>query len=202
MGAAATASDQLADLLRRKGALELPRGVDLFIDHLRGLSAILRDWGCAPWLCDAGLFHSVYGTAGFDEAVCSFDDRDEIRASIGPDAERVVFLFCRITADSLLRSVLQRGSYALVDRFDGARHAVTAETLGHLLCIELADILDNHHRYRRRPATIPWRAWVVRHHLLNVGRGLYARALAAGATRLVAPHILSDFHARLSQRQP
>jgi hypothetical protein len=32
------------------------------LQHLLGTHALLGDWGARTALCDAGLFHSVYGT--------------------------------------------------------------------------------------------------------------------------------------------
>ncbi len=40
-------------------------GASAFDAHLRGVQAVLRSWGSDEAVCDAGLFHSVYGTEGF-----------------------------------------------------------------------------------------------------------------------------------------
>jgi hypothetical protein len=44
-------------------------------------------------VCLAGLFHAVYGTAGFPEALLSLDKRSDIAAAIGDEAEELVYLY-------------------------------------------------------------------------------------------------------------
>lgn len=39
-------------------------GSSAFDVHLRGVQAVLRHWGADEELCNAGLFHSIYGTEG------------------------------------------------------------------------------------------------------------------------------------------
>lgn len=38
---------------------------DLFGDHLRAVQRVLREWNAGKELELAGLFHSIYGTEGF-----------------------------------------------------------------------------------------------------------------------------------------
>lgn len=70
-----------------------------FIDHLTGTHRLLSAWGERTELCDAGLFHSVYGTEYFSPDRCP--DRDEIRAAIGPEAEQIAWWWCTIARDTL-----------------------------------------------------------------------------------------------------
>jgi hypothetical protein len=70
-----------------------------FLSHLIGTRRLLVEWECRPALCDAGLFHSVYGTEYFEPEVAA--SRDDVRAIIGPDAERVAWLWCNIKRDTL-----------------------------------------------------------------------------------------------------
>ena len=37
-----------------------------FLNHLSTTSALLASWGCDQSTVNAGLYHSVYGTAAFD----------------------------------------------------------------------------------------------------------------------------------------
>jgi hypothetical protein len=41
-----------------------------FLSHLTGVEAVLRDWGEPEPVCLAGLFHSIYGTEGFQVPWC------------------------------------------------------------------------------------------------------------------------------------
>jgi hypothetical protein len=66
------------------------------LEHLIGTYKIL-DEGFAPlYVCDAGLFHSVYGTAYFKPKTISLDNRDIVKDIIGEEAENLAFMFCVI----------------------------------------------------------------------------------------------------------
>ena len=56
---------------------------DLFGDHLRSVQRVLKEWGEDEELQLAGLFHSIYGTEGFQDFQLSFDRRDDIKKLIG-----------------------------------------------------------------------------------------------------------------------
>lgn len=56
---------------------------DLFGDHLRSVQRVLKEWGEDEELQLAGLFHSIYGTEGFQDFQLSFDRRDDIKSLIG-----------------------------------------------------------------------------------------------------------------------
>ena len=65
------------------------------IDHLIGVHDILKEWDAPQYLQDAGLFHSVYGTAVFKHQ--STNDRDAVKDLIGEQAEDLVWKFCNLT---------------------------------------------------------------------------------------------------------
>ena len=78
-----------------------------FDAHLVGVASVLRAWGCDDSLVDAGLFHSVYGTEGFQGFCLPYERRDDVRALIGDRAERLVHTFCvvdRLSVDNDLDS--------------------------------------------------------------------------------------------------
>ena len=56
---------------------------DLFGDHLRSVQRVLKEWGEDEEVQLAGLFHSIYGTEGFQDFQLSFDRRDDIKKLIG-----------------------------------------------------------------------------------------------------------------------
>ena len=88
------------ELLRRLGfgALEHDSHVP-FLSHLIGTRRLLVEWGERPALCDAGLFHSAYGTEYFQpDAPAS---RDEVVALIGAEAEAIAHAWCTIERDTL-----------------------------------------------------------------------------------------------------
>ncbi len=78
-----------------------------FDAHLVGVASVLRAWGCDDSLVDAGLFHSIYGTEGFQGFCLPYERRDDVRALIGDRAERLVHTFCvvdRLSVDNDLDS--------------------------------------------------------------------------------------------------
>jgi hypothetical protein len=86
------------DFLRSLGCMEKGHsGRDLYT-HLEGTRKILEELGTPEYLQDAGLFHSIYGTASFmpDGGMISFEKRDEVRKLIGEKAEEIVYWFCII----------------------------------------------------------------------------------------------------------
>ena len=92
---------KLSSFLIEKGAQEIGhdfnKGITLY-DHLVGTWKLLNEWKCSTEVCNAGLFHSVYGTRIIDgiprgetSLGCS---RQEIEDVIGKEAEELVHIFC------------------------------------------------------------------------------------------------------------
>lgn len=82
-------------------------GAKAFDHHLMGVQAILRAWVPADdALANAGLFHSIYGTEGFQGFALPFDQRAAIRDLIGTRAERLAWLFCVLDRETFDHGVL------------------------------------------------------------------------------------------------
>jgi hypothetical protein len=64
------------------------------LDHLTGVYLQLKQWGQPRAVAEAGLFHSIYGTAEFPIETLSPKDRTHLRKVVGEDTERLVHLFC------------------------------------------------------------------------------------------------------------
>ena len=110
-----------------------------FLAHLEGTYRLLRGWGLPEPVCYAGLFHSMYGTDGFKRNALTLDDRHEVRALIGEEAERLVYLFCSIRRISMF----ERGAPESI-RFREAdrRTPISKSEWVALLHIEYANTLD------------------------------------------------------------
>lgn len=106
------------DLLDRLGFAGVEHDSHVpFLSHLVGVHRILREWGSPRHLCDAGLFHSAYGTEYFepDGAVA---DRATVVAVIGARAEHLARLWCvleRQSIDLATRSGRDRSSGDQID---------------------------------------------------------------------------------------
>ena len=82
------------EFLRSLGCMEKGHsGRDLYT-HLEGVRKRLEELGAPEYLQDAGLFHSIYGTASFFHQ--STRDRNKVRELIGEKAEEIVYWFCII----------------------------------------------------------------------------------------------------------
>jgi hypothetical protein len=129
------------ELLKRLGFGELEHDSHVpFLSHLVGTRRVLAQWGERPAMCDAGLFHSAYGTEYFpvDQDV----DRAEVVAVIGPDAEAIAHAWCTIRRDTI-----ELGSPStVVDRTNGERIEVGADLLADLATLWAADTVEQIHR--------------------------------------------------------
>ena len=74
-----------------------------YLAHGAGVYRDLKSWGCSQELCDAGMFHSIYGTELFQDFTLPLERRGEVRNLIGERAERLVYLNC-----CLLRAISGR----------------------------------------------------------------------------------------------
>ena len=52
-------------------------------DHLLGVEVAMRELGCGESMALAGLFHSVYGTEGFQFYTLPLSERPKVRELIG-----------------------------------------------------------------------------------------------------------------------
>jgi hypothetical protein len=104
------------------------------VSHLEATSELLRAWSARQALCDAGLFHSVYGTDAWTNAIATAGDRAIVQDLIGIEAESLVWLFGRCSQQSIVDSVALGGP--LIDRID-RRHLSLADEQRRDLC-ELA----------------------------------------------------------------
>ena len=127
-------SEQLA-FLRTLGFADLEHDSHVpFLSHLAGTRRMLASWGCRLALCDAGLFHSVYGTEYFEPD--RLPAREDVIALIGADAERLAWLWCTIrrrTLDPIARSVELR---------DGSTEQLTPGEIADLATLWSADAVE------------------------------------------------------------
>jgi len=127
-------SEQLA-FLRSLGFADLQHDSHVpFLSHLIGTRRLLASWGCRSALCDAGLFHSVYGTEYFEPN--RLPDRADVVKLIGSDAERLAWLWCAIrrrTLDPVGRSVELR---------DGGTEQLTPDEIDDIATLWSADAVE------------------------------------------------------------
>ncbi len=79
-----------ADLCKHSGGT--------LLEHLVGTRDILREQGAPEYLQDAGLFHSVYGTAYYMPEEGISTSREDIQKLIGIQAEEIAYWYCVLQA--------------------------------------------------------------------------------------------------------
>ena len=127
-------------------------------DHLVGVANIAAAWKLPEYVCDASLFHSVYGTAVYRDAAASVERRREVRAAIGSAAERLAFTFGSLDrtrfAAALARMDAPR-AVALTTRF-GSVEELSARDVADLTLLAIVNEVEQHAAPDGSPAN--WRA--------------------------------------------
>lgn len=86
--------EELSKELKRLGAGDFKHLNGSLISHLQNTREILVHWGASAELCDAGLFHAAYGSAGFSKSMLGLSQREKIASLIGHETEKLVYLYC------------------------------------------------------------------------------------------------------------
>jgi hypothetical protein len=116
--------------------------------HLLGTYALLMEWGNPEYICDAGLYHAVYGTQpmkklGIPHREYSPSDRPRIREVIGEESERLVYLYGACDREYFYPRIGSGAPGAIYrDRFSGATLELPSRTLQDILEITMANELE------------------------------------------------------------
>jgi (p)ppGpp synthase/HD superfamily hydrolase len=132
---------KLTDFLVSHGTDKVPHSQTPFLAHLIGVYKDLKEWGCDEDLVVAGLFHSIYGTEAFQGFYLPLTERDTIRGLIGEKAERLAYVNCCLTRDSMDQSAAA-GVPQLQNRFTNEPLPITAEEWQDLMTLHLCDRLE------------------------------------------------------------
>ncbi len=124
-------------LLRRLGFDELTHDSHVpFLSHLLGTRRLLVAWGERPALCDAGLFHSAYGTEYFQPNTSA--SRAEVRSLIGDEAELVAWTWCTIRRDTIELT----GPVTAVNRSTNAAMPMSDQLVADIATLWAADTVE------------------------------------------------------------
>jgi hypothetical protein len=151
------------ELLRRLGADQVRHNSNEdLLPHLIGTGRLLASWGARAALCDAGMFHSIYGTEYFATETAPASSREEIRAVIGDEAEAVVELWCFGRRTSLAKSLESRAEALIQDRRSGEWRTISRRQFEDLVNLWIADTLEQFDRVPARElpiarALVPYR---------------------------------------------
>lgn len=132
---------RLTDFLVSYGTDKVPHSDTPFLAHLIGVYKDLKEWGCEEHVLLAGLFHSIYGTEQFQGFKLPLTERETIRDLIGQKAERLAYVNCALTRDSIDQSAAV-GAPNLHDRFTDEPLPITQDEWQDLLTMHLCDRLE------------------------------------------------------------
>lgn len=110
--------------------------------HLQGTHDLLQKWGNREALCNAGLYHAVYGTAGFQQNLIPLNNRGAVAALISEESERMVYLFSACDREYVYGQLLTKDEVEYRDRFEGAVYRLSAETFADLCELTVANELE------------------------------------------------------------
>lgn len=108
--------EQRVRFLRTVNTDTMPHTDRGLLDHLLGTRELLVGWGARPAVCDAGLFHSVYGTEHYVPTAIPLSMRTEVRHLIGDDAESLAWLFCMMRRETFDQNLHRPGGFTVQHR--------------------------------------------------------------------------------------
>jgi hypothetical protein len=139
------ASDELGarvEFLRSVGTELMQHSDRGLLSHLIGTRGLLEQWGARPALCDAGLFHSVYGTEVYQLTTIPMTMRSRVQEVIGPEAEAVAWLFCVMKRETLKDNLGREADLGVTNHLTGERCAITPEQFADLTNLMFANTLE------------------------------------------------------------
>ena len=137
--------EQLENRLRflRKANTEgMPHSDRGLLDHLLGTRQLLVEWEARPALCDAGLFHSVYGTEHYELKAIPLTMRNEVQQLIGEEAESLAWLFCMMRRETLWQNLGREGELRVQHRLTDEWLPLTKIQFQDLFTLALANSLE------------------------------------------------------------
>jgi len=128
--------------LSKLGAGEFEHLNGSLIEHLNSTYQLLIKWGASPELCDSGLYHAAYGTAGFESQVVSLSQRRDIAKIIGQPAEEIVYLYCSCDRSFVFKGFDGNNPINFRDRFTEKEFKLTHEQAQQFCELTVANELE------------------------------------------------------------
>ena len=132
------------------GAADISHSDKTYLAHAISVYNDMKAWGGTDELCRAALFHSIYGTQGFQSFTLPLDRQPELRARIGDYAEKIAFANCFMDRASLDAQLTQaEGPYTIVNRVTREELVLSKAEYDDLARIHLCDWLEQVERERK-----------------------------------------------------
>ena len=125
------------------GAADISHTDKTYLAHAIGVYNDMKAWQGSDELCRAALFHSIYGTQGFQSFTLPMDRQPELRSLIGDYAEKIAFANCFMDRASLDAQIgKMTGPYPIVHRITREEFVLSKEEYEDLLRVHLCDWLE------------------------------------------------------------
>lgn len=134
---------QLTDYIISLGAADIAHTEKTYLAHAIGVYNDMKAWDGSDDLCYAALFHSIYGTQGFQGFTLPLEKRPELQSLIGEYAEKLAFFNCfmdRATLDAQVGE--DKDEYSIRNRVTGEMMTLTKAEYDDLICLHLCDLLE------------------------------------------------------------
>lgn len=120
-----------------------------YLAHLIAVYRTMKDAGCTEEVCQAGMFHSIYGTQQFQGFKLELAERDQIRRLIGDRAEKLAYLNCAMNRESFDEALTGEGpTYRFRDRITNEPVELDRPDFDDLCRVHLYDWLEQAPRSR------------------------------------------------------
>jgi hypothetical protein len=133
----------LTNYLVALGTADIGHSGKGYLAHAIGVYNVMKACDCSEDLCNAALFHSIYGTQQFQGFTLPLDKRSELQALIGAYAEKIAYLNCFMYRDSLDDQVAEnKDAYPIIHRETREEMILPKSEFDDLVRLHLYDWLE------------------------------------------------------------
>lgn len=133
----------MTDRIIALGADKVQHTGKTYLAHAIGVYKLMKSWGEDDEICRAAMFHSIYGTEGFQDFTLPLEQRDAMREFIGDRAEWLAYVNSAMKRDTFYCQVaLTREKYPITDRLTGDTMQLTVQEFQDLIRLHLCDMLE------------------------------------------------------------
>ncbi len=132
----------ILEKLHELGAAEMSHVNGSLLAHLQGTNDLLMQWGNREALCNAGLYHAVYGTAGFPQNLIGLESRRAVASLIGEESEQIVYLFSACDREYMYPKLQANGALEYRDRFQQAAYDLPPGSIADLCELTMANEVE------------------------------------------------------------
>lgn len=134
---------QCTEFLVALGIEKVPHTEKTYLGHLVNVYRLMESEGCTSDVCNAGMFHSIYGTERFQGFKLALEDRVKVRELIGERAEKLAYLNCAMDRATFDRATEGNEEiYQFRDRITGEPVVLNRADFDDLCRVHLYDWLE------------------------------------------------------------